>query len=60
MPTAAVADLLAFNVLPEEQVALKQSLLAEADVKRRVWRTVEAVAALQPAWQNTPGDARLN
>jgi hypothetical protein len=60
LPTAAVADLLAFNVLPDDQVALKQSLLAEADVKRRVWRTVDAVAALQPAWQNLPGDARLN
>jgi Lon protease-like protein len=60
LPTAAVADLMAFNVLRDDQVALKQSLLAEADVKRRVWRTVEAVAALQPAWQNMPGDARLN
>jgi uncharacterized protein len=60
LPTAAVADLLAFNVLADDQVALKQSLLAEADVKRRVWRTVEAVAALRPAWQNMPGDARLN
>lgn len=60
LPTAAMADLLAFNLLSEEQVALKQSLLAEADVKRRVWRVVEAVRALQPAWQNTPGDARLN
>ncbi|MDB5322313.1 MAG: hypothetical protein JWN40_3944 [Phycisphaerales bacterium] len=60
LPTAAIADLLAFNVLPDDQVALKQSLLAEGDVKRRVWRMVEAVAALQPAWQNIPGDAGLN
>ena len=60
LPTAAVVDLLAFHVLPEEQVTLKQSLLAEGDVKRRVRRTVEAVEALRPMWQNMPGDAGLN
>jgi hypothetical protein len=60
LPTAAVADLVACNVMAEEQGELKQSLLAEGDVKRRVWRTVEAVAALRPAWQNLPGDAGLN
>jgi Lon protease-like protein len=59
-PTAAIADLLAFNVLGDDQVALKQSLLAEADVQRRVGRLVEALAALQPVWQNKPGHAGLN
>jgi Lon protease-like protein len=60
VPTAAIADLLAFNVLGDDQVALKQSLLAEADVQRRVWRLVEELAALQPVWQNTPGRVGLN
>jgi Lon protease-like protein len=60
VPTAAIADLLAFNVLADDQVALKHSLLAEADVQRRVWRLVEALDALQPAWQNMPGRAGLN
>ena len=60
LPTAAIADILAFNLLPDDQVAVKQSLLAEANVRRRVARIVEAVAALRPAWQNMPGDAGLN
>jgi len=60
VPTAIVADLLAFRVLPEDQVELKQSLLAEQDVKNRVWRIVEAIAALRPAWQNIPENAELN
>jgi Lon protease-like protein len=59
-PTAAVADFLAFNVLSDDQVALKQSLLAETRVRRRVARVIEAVAALRPAWQNVPSRAGLN
>lgn len=60
IPTPAIADVLAFNVLPEGQAALKQELLAEGDVRRRVERIVEAVAALRPVWQNNPHDAGLN
>jgi hypothetical protein len=58
--TAVVADLLAFNVLGDDQVELKQSLLAETRVRTRVARTVDAVAALRPAWQNIPQSASLN
>lgn len=46
MPTADVADLIAFNFL--DDVCLKQSLLADADVQRRVARTVEAMEQLRP------------
>ena len=60
VPTAIVADLLAFRVLPDDRVAFKQSLLAETNVKSRVWRIIEAVAELRPAWQNVPEDAGLN
>jgi len=58
--TDVIADLLAFNVLSDDQVALKQSLLAETRVRARVSRTVDAVAALRPAWQNIPQSASLN
>jgi len=60
VPTAVVADLLAFRMVPEDQVELKQLLLAEANVKSRVWRIVEAIAQLRPAWQNLPQDPELN
>jgi hypothetical protein len=60
IPTAIIADLLAYNVLAEDQVALKQSLLAEANVRTRVWRTIEAVEALKPVWQHSPASAGLN
>jgi Lon protease-like protein len=60
VPTATVADLLAFLVLGDEEVGLKQSLLAETNVRRRVGRTIEALAALCPAWRNTPESAGLN
>ena len=60
VPTGVIADLLAFNVLADDQVALKQSLLAETSVRSRVTRTIEAVAALRPAWQNVPQSANLN
>ena len=43
IPTATIADLIAFNFL--EDVPLKQSLLAETDVRRRVTRTVQAFEA---------------
>lgn len=58
--TDVIADLLAFNVLSDDQVELKQSLLAETRVRARVARTVDAVAALRPAWQNIPQSASLN
>lgn len=58
--TEVIADLLAFNVLPDDRVALKQSLLAETRVRARVSRTVDEVAALRPAWQNIPQSAHLN
>lgn len=58
--TSAVADLLAFNLLSDDEVALKQALLAETSVRRRVWRVLEALTALQPAWQNVPDDSSLN
>jgi Lon protease-like protein len=47
--TADIADLLAFNYI--EDVWLKQSLLADPDVRRRVRRIVEAVEANQPSYQ---------
>jgi Lon protease-like protein len=60
--TADIADLLAFNYI--EDVPLKQSLLADADVGRRVRRIVEAVEASQPAlhlaYLRDAGDPGLN
>jgi Lon protease-like protein len=47
--TADIADLVAFNYI--EDVWLKQSLLADPDVSRRVRRIVESVEANQPALQ---------
>jgi hypothetical protein len=46
LPTADIADLLAFTYL--DDVPLKQSLLADADVLHRVARIVEALASLRP------------
>jgi Lon protease-like protein len=60
VPTGVIADLLAFNVLSDDQVALKQSLLAEARVRSRVERIIESVEALRPAWRNTPESASFN
>jgi Lon protease-like protein len=60
VPTEVIADLLAFNVLSDDQVALKQSLLAETSVRSRLARTIDAVAALRPSWQNIPQSASLN
>jgi len=47
LPTADIADLIAFNFL--DDVQLKQSLLADTDIIRRVTRTVEAFEAIRPA-----------
>jgi hypothetical protein len=60
VPTGVIADLLAFNVLSDDQVALKQSLLAETRVRSRVSRIIESVEALRPAWRNMPESASLN
>ena len=47
--TADLADLVAFNYV--DDAWLKQSLLAETDVRRRVRRVVEALEAARPALQ---------
>lgn len=60
VPTPVVADLVAFHLLPEGDVALKHEILSEADVRRRVERTIEALAALRPPWQNVPDNVHLN
>jgi Lon protease-like protein len=46
MPTGEVADLIAFNFF--EEVLLKQSLLAECDVRRRVGRVIAELDGLRP------------
>jgi Lon protease-like protein len=46
LPTAAIADLIAFHLL--DDVPLKQSILAEADVRKRVVQTAAALAAMHP------------
>jgi Lon protease-like protein len=58
--TDVIADLLAFNVLSDDEVELKWSLLAETRVRARVARTVDAVESLRPAWRNIPQSASLN
>lgn len=47
--TADIADLVAFNLL--DNVSLKQSLLAEADVVQRVERVLQSMEAARPALQ---------
>ena len=47
--TADVADLVAFNYV--EDVALKQSLLEDPDVRQRVRRVIDAVERSQPSLQ---------
>ena len=49
IPTADIADLIAFNFL--EDVQLKQSLLAEGDVRRRVGLIVDAFESLHSVLQ---------
>ncbi|CAA9431203.1 MAG: hypothetical protein AVDCRST_MAG64-3546 [uncultured Phycisphaerae bacterium] len=46
LPTSDVVDLVAFNLL--EDVPLKQSLLADGDVRGRIARTIDALADLHP------------
>jgi uncharacterized protein len=49
MPTGVVADLIAFHAL--SQIALKQSLLAETDVVKRVARVISALDAALPVME---------
>ena len=46
LPTSDVADLIAFNLI--DDVPLKQSLLADGDVRRRIARTLEALSQIHP------------
>ena len=46
MPMAHLADLLAFNFL--DDVCLKQSLLAETNVRQRVERVINALENSRP------------
>src|SRR5688500_5729919 len=62
-PTADVADLAAFTFL--EDVLLKQSLLAEPDIRARVTRTIEALRPLAAALRKShhaasPADPSMN
>ena len=50
MPTAAIADLLAFNFI--DDVAVKQALLAEADPRARVERLIGILENLRPALES--------
>ena len=63
LSTAAVADLAAFTFL--EDVPLKQTLLEDVDVRKRVRRTISALQELvatlpQAIYAPSPGDPRLN
>ena len=63
LPTPVVADLAAFTFL--DDVVLKQSLLEDLDVRRRVGRTVAALQQLvatlpQAIYAPAPADPRLN
>jgi uncharacterized protein len=49
MPTAHVADLVAFNFL--DDVAMKQSLLAEPDPAERIRRILNAVETIGPLYE---------
>src|SRR5580658_9551312 len=46
LSTADIADLIAFNLF--DSPCLKQKLLAEADIHRRVQRVIDALEALRP------------
>ena len=52
LPTVDLADLIAFRFL--DSIVLKQSLLAEADVRRRIARTIDAFEALRAASHAAP------
>jgi uncharacterized protein len=56
LPTSDLADLLAFHLIDE--VAFKQSLLAETNVRRRVEKTLGAVQRLLPSLSPVAGLAR--
>jgi hypothetical protein len=60
--TPDIADLAAFNLL--DDVCLKQDLLGEADVRRRVGRTIDAlrefVTHINPALIGLPSDPGVN
>ena len=63
LPTPDVADLAAFTFV--ENIGLKQALLGEVDVRRRVVRTVEALEAFAAALPQvmsipSPADPSLN
>jgi hypothetical protein len=47
LPTPDVVDLVAFNLI--EDLPLKQSLLADGDIRARIARTLEALSALHPS-----------
>jgi hypothetical protein len=47
LPTSDVFDLVAFNLI--EDLSLKQSLLAEGDIRARIGRTLDALSALHPS-----------
>lgn len=51
LPTADVCDLIAFNLI--EDVQLRQQLLADADVHRRVQRVIETLDYLRPLYETT-------
>jgi Lon protease-like protein len=46
LSTADIADLIAFNVL--DDVSLKQALLSETDVRKRVDRVIQALDGMRP------------
>ena len=58
LPTPEVADLAAFTFIDE--VATKQSLLAETDVRHRVERIIELLAPLAQTSAFTPANPSLN
>jgi uncharacterized protein len=58
LPTADIADLVAFNLL--EDAGLKQSLLAEGDVIKRVDRVIAELENVEIAVQSLPKPARVN
>lgn len=47
LPTSDVVDLVAFNLI--DDIPLKQSLLADGDIRGRIARTLDALSALHPA-----------
>lgn len=63
LATPTVADLVAFHLL--EDPSVKQALLTEPDVRRRVLSTVDALEAIKPppaerASSRFPGDPNMN